>query len=417
MTANGIKIGGLIAGLFFNWIACGGIYHPANPPAATELFPNPYFRVFNFDNVYTDQNGLDDWSAKTNLAFDATIKKFGTHSLFATAGNFGQLISVVGGTPGNSQADGLWFYISPTGVSNANTNYVLFQKYQNTPPTANITFGYRSTNGSSIINAYIIAVKNGLTVCNNTLGALSSGWHYLAYVYNGTTDKLFAIVDNVITDCGVLGGTWGATAFTSLLIETANAAADHGITHTIYADELLFYWNKYLDPNLLVQHYNHNAAWDTSLSRADIAIRPNTDGRVMAGSSTPTAIDHWFDVVNPTVGWFASLAAGWSADAWRTVDFSSVVTAGTKKVKVAAYFTQSAGYLWFNRKYGDSNISNTPNAATEYAKIIGMAASGTNYQADVWELELDANYKTEIACGTASAVLYLSYPKEELRNL
>jgi hypothetical protein len=165
-----------------------------------------------------------------------------------------------------------------------------------------------------------------------------------------------------------------------------------------------------VDANLNVDGTGHvTGALDTDASLT-------VDGQATVGAAT-TILDHWFDVVNPAVGWFASLSTGWSADTWRTIDFSAVVTAGTKKVKVAAYFTQSAGYLWFNRKYADSNISNTPNAATEYAKIIGMAASGTNYQADVWELELDANYKTDIACGTASAVLYLSYPKSELRNL
>jgi hypothetical protein len=59
----------------------------------------------------------------------------------------------------------------------------------------------------------------------------------------------------------------------------------------LYADELLLYPDKYLDPNLLAQHYNHNVAWDTTYSRADLLLRPNTDGRVMITGQIGKTID------------------------------------------------------------------------------------------------------------------------------
>jgi hypothetical protein len=282
VTSNSIAIGGFIAGLFLNMIGCGGIYHPANPPTATELLPNPYFRVFGFNNVYTDQNGLDDWAGKTNCAFDSTYKKFGTHSLTATNTN---ILTLTGQTTGNtnqSQSFAGWVYFTHTG-GGATAAYD-YEFLDLTGTSVNYIFIYLSKRANSdAIRLRLKVAKAGSVVLNYEHDVIlsQSSWYYVGACYNYVTDKIYLILNNIITDCGVLGGTWtAATQFYLRLRFYQNYATVIG-TITSYGDELLYYYDKYLDPNLLVQHYNHGVAWDTSLSRADLLMRPNTDGRVM----------------------------------------------------------------------------------------------------------------------------------------
>jgi hypothetical protein len=277
VTSNSIAIGGFIAGLFLNMIGCGGIYHPANPPTATELLPNPYFRVFGFNNVYTDQNGLDDWSGKTEIAFSSTEKKFGTHSLYANSTKWANLLSPSGGTVGASQAFGAFFKMTSTGVSSFTSSYSLLKSG---PPVDSIAIGLRATNGSAVIQIYYEVNKTtGGVVSTQVLCNAPSGWFGLYGVYNSVNDHLYIIVNNTIYDSGALGGTWGAGSFDSFGIRIMRDYVASNVTYNIWADELLFYWNKYLDPNLLAQHYNHNVAWDTTYSRADLLYKPNIDGR------------------------------------------------------------------------------------------------------------------------------------------
>jgi len=317
LNANGIAIGLFIAGLFSNTIGCGGIYHPANPPTATELLPNPYFRVFGFNNVYTDQNGLDDWATKTAIAFSSTEKKFGTYSLFATAGNQGGLYSAAGGLTASSQSFGVW--VKQTATGNANTTAYrdmivnIFVGFNDT-----IRIYNKTTNGSPTLKLYVQVVKNSATVVDAFLCDVPTGWFYLGFVYNSTTDIITCIVNNVLFTSGALGGSWSGSAWSNTTIFTENAFSANNVTGSRYLDEALFFWNKYLDPNILVQHYNHGVAWNTAYSRADLLMQPNTDGRNYSpvGFLCPRAIYSHTEAANTNGG---TTTTG----AWRDVTYNT----------------------------------------------------------------------------------------------
>lgn len=284
VTANGLKLGGLltvgVASLFLNMVGCGGCYHPNNPPTNTEFLPHPGYRVFNFENNYEDQHGVDDWVGKTNPAFDATTYKFGDYSLTATSGNRCALTTPTGGTLGSSQSVGAWFYFSSSGTATANRS---IQCLELAGPGSNdlIYLNILCDSGESDFKITFTFKKGGsFLYIQEAVGGFvdMDQFVYLGFDYDSANDKLYIIYNNTIYDQGVIGGTWGAGG----LYLTAYADQEYvgsGVTTTSYIDEVLHAWDKYLDPNLLAQHYTHNVPWNTSYSRKDIVFLPDTDGR------------------------------------------------------------------------------------------------------------------------------------------
>ena len=135
--------------------------------------------------------------------------------------------------------------------------------------------------------------------------------------------------------------------------------------------------------------------------------QPNTDE---PGGGT------WHKVSDPTTGWFASMAAGWTADRFTSatggmeVDFSSVVPAGTRAVRVYLQNDTAAGTV-FARKEGDANVTNTPSASNEHSHRVLTGAATTGAQVVLW---LSATYKAELAVTSTSQDVYVAYPLEYL---
>ena len=129
----------------------------------------------------------------------------------------------------------------------------------------------------------------------------------------------------------------------------------------------------------------------------------------------------WHKVSDPAVDWLGSKTAGWTADSFTSgweVDFSAVVPAGTKAVRLFTLLYDAGGGLgriWW-RKSGDTNISNTPGAGQEWSHqlfyLIGDA--GPNYLSEQVVLWLSADYKVQIAVEATDFDVYLAYPIEYL---
>jgi len=126
----------------------------------------------------------------------------------------------------------------------------------------------------------------------------------------------------------------------------------------------------------------------------------------------------WHPITNPTVGIFASKTVGWTADrftqasgGWE-LDFSALVPAGTKAIKVHLQAASTSSHIVMARKKGDPNISNTPVAATEWSTLIAtIPASGLYWGAQV-TLWLSNDYKVEIAVSHANVdIILISYPR------
>jgi hypothetical protein len=123
-------------------------------------------------------------------------------------------------------------------------------------------------------------------------------------------------------------------------------------------------------------------------------------------------------VPNPTVSWAFLKTTGWTVDNFTTgslvCDFSAIVSPGTKAILVYIYCNFVAGGNVAARKYGDSNISNTPFASGENSHfIITNGASGTATGAQV-KLYLSDDYKCQITV-SANIYVYISSPIEEFR--
>lgn len=123
----------------------------------------------------------------------------------------------------------------------------------------------------------------------------------------------------------------------------------------------------------------------------------------------------WKKFSDPSTGWLASKTSGWTADSFSgglEVDFSSVVPAGTKAVRVPI-LTDSVNTAFYWRKSGDSNISNTPNASNEYSHRSDYG-SGTYFEGKQHVIWLSSTYKAQFAVANASLDLYVAYPVEYL---
>lgn len=121
----------------------------------------------------------------------------------------------------------------------------------------------------------------------------------------------------------------------------------------------------------------------------------------------------WKKIADPATGWLASKTSGWTADSFSgglEVDFSSVVPAGTKAVRISIDVEAASGTVWW-RASGDTNISNTPSASGEYAQGINGTSAGHGMQAVVW---LSNDRKVQFAVESTSMDINISYPVEYL---
>jgi hypothetical protein len=270
VSTNGIVLMLAIAGLMCNMVGCGGIYSPGNPPTDTETLPSPFFRVFNFENNYQDQFGVDDWAADLYIICSTTQKKFGTRSLYNDGSNTTiQKHTTTVFTCGESQAVACWCYIDFQAAYTKEIISMIFSANDS------IKLFY---NGSTSL--FTLQFKQNTTILSISSDSVTgAAWNYIGFTYNKTTNIAYLVINNkiyVLTLAGTFGASVGTyTFFYTKWYETGNKEL------TCYLDELLFYQNKYLNPNLLAQHYTHNVPWVTTRSKADIYLRPDTDGRLL----------------------------------------------------------------------------------------------------------------------------------------
>ena len=265
---NRIKFGGTVGGLFYPFLQCLGVINPQADEVSAEFFPSAEFRVFNFENNYEDQHGVDDWSTKVDVALTTAQKKFGLRSLFATANNDGSLA-----TPstywsvGEDQAFGIWFY--PTVYS----------------PTLGFSpiFCYRTVTDTLEIIVFddkvrMLIQKGGNTTTNDfTIALPLNTWHFIGLIYDSSLDKIYLVVNDEIVSWTTFPGTWNTGTKGALVVVSGNNY--NGSTY--YLDEALFAPDQLIDPDIFVQHYNHNVAWNTDVSAKDVLLKPAEGGRVI----------------------------------------------------------------------------------------------------------------------------------------
>ena len=122
---------------------------------------------------------------------------------------------------------------------------------------------------------------------------------------------------------------------------------------------------------------------------------------------------YWHKFDDPATGWKASKTSGWTADQFTPggleITFSEVPSGGLAVRSVFRNATAQANTYY--KKSGDSNVSNTPIATTEYSHLISNLLSNW-HQVVMW---LSSDLKVQIAVSDVNADTYFSYPIEYLQ--
>lgn len=409
-----VNSNGIVIGLLGLLIGCGGLYHPGNPPTSTEYLPHINVRAFNFDNSYADQNGIDNWDSKTQVAFSSSIKKFGTYSLGNDSANADSWITATEDwTFGDTISFSFWYRLDSILGSSSG---IIAQLYYNSTHTINIWYD----KGDNVLRAHIYNDPYSTYLISSSLTLLQT-WHHIGLVYK--TDEIYFVVDDEILSTTDMP-SWGAyTAKLKINFKDWNGAQ---AVFTGNVDDLQYNINITQDPNYIAQHYTHNVPWVTGISKLDILLRPGVDGRVYTEHEIKTtnvvrstlgylnALGEyglsWRRVTNPPTGYMYTKTSGWTADTWVTVDVSAYVTAGTKAIKVIINVSTTSGKI-FTRPYNDTNISSTPQASSEWSCIVARIAD--TYQEAT--IDLSSDYKFDIAVENVNSDVNISYPKSELR--
>jgi hypothetical protein len=119
---------------------------------------------------------------------------------------------------------------------------------------------------------------------------------------------------------------------------------------------------------------------------------------------------YWHKIENPGTGNFDSETA-WASGAddfsnGLTVDYSSIIPLGAVFAHVSGRITGTISATYY-RAYNDANISNTPNADTEYSHILNTS----NYGFFDATLELGSDRKMQFTVANAASDLYIHYPR------
>ncbi len=292
-----IRFGGVnSSGLYYPFSQCLGVLNPQADEVSAEFFPSAEFRVFNFENNYEDQDGVDDWTTKTNLLFNTTDKKFGSYSLTANTSGSGELLAPWGAAnAGSSQSQGVLIQIKRSATpGNADAKEaLLFFMIGGISPIDGIWLKAKWINNGANFDLRVYSHKSGSTVLDYTIDANLSfdTWHYVALIYNSDTDKVAVVYNTNIYTIGVLGGSWntpgnGTTGLAPQIVDYV-AQADDYCRHLF--DEMLYAYDQYIAPDIFAQHYNHNIAWNTDVSAKDILLKPASGGNVVIEKSKTTA--------------------------------------------------------------------------------------------------------------------------------
>lgn len=144
---------------------------------------------------------------------------------------------------------------------------------------------------------------------------------------------------------------------------------------------------------------------------ADSASWLRIGGAIQPVSGEPSG-GTWHKYDNPSTGFIVNKASGWTADSFSgglEVDFgiAGVLRAGMKAVRVPIKQATTLSRVFY-RKSGDTNISNTPNASSEFSHRI-LFSTESEKVAVIW---LSADYKAQFAVTNVNTDLAVYYPIE-----
>lgn len=207
-------------------------------------------RVFNFEDNYEDHLGIDDWNSKIDLDLNSSVVKYGSYSLTGMSGNLGIIRTNDNwGTIGESQSCGFWIYIDDELVEGL---YSLLSIYSSIENVIRIRL---EIDDSGIFPIMIIEKGNIETILEGDY-IDTEEWYYVGICYNSGSNTAYFVVNDTINTISP-SGTWTGSNNFLLQLTIAN------YTNIVYnIDELCIVADKFIDPQVFVDHYNHNVPWE-----------------------------------------------------------------------------------------------------------------------------------------------------------
>lgn len=218
-----------------------------------ESYPADNCRVWNFENNYQNQYGVDDWDTKDNCLFDSSIKKIGNYSIKDDNSNDSAHLQIpIEYIIGESQSVGFWLYVS---YLNSGVNTTVSYIYWN--GANHIWLRIREDSGEFYIRLFFYKGMTGSYVDSDTFGL--NEWHYIAMSYDADNEIGYLIVDNNKYSLEP-SGTWDSllNSWHKITIAWYSSGA---YQYRVNMDELCIVANLYIQPGIWVQHYNHNVPW------------------------------------------------------------------------------------------------------------------------------------------------------------
>jgi len=285
-TVNKVVVGSIVAGIFLSMVGCRWLVSPETVITAeeNELFPGPG-ELFAFNNDYLNQHGEDTWAAKQNVAF-TTGSKFGSHAITCTDPTWnGVLTTNADALPKYPHAMSAWIYSGSAfaamnwkmgwqfGWDGAATSYGSHVELQiDNAGRLRLYWhdDYDDTGDNEVITAF---------TGDGYLDAQT--WYHFGMIWDYDNDEVIVVVNGefqtvAIYDFNELGLRDSEQFRSSWLLDKDQ---DHRI------DDLAVTKNYLIDPDIYVQHYNHDVAWSGDYNAKDVIIRPATGGKVMLANA------------------------------------------------------------------------------------------------------------------------------------
>ncbi len=321
-TIRRIKIGGADAnGNFIPYMQAHGLLNleTDNPELSVDPIPDWTYKLYRWNNVQTDQDGIDPWTIVAGSFAYSTTHWEGTHSLALVTSNVSIKIEDVW-TIGSDVTLSMMFRVDAEYGSSFNTllgwhsgadDYILLAYH----------------NGQHQFQYYI--KKDGTSSSGNLGGTLSTAtWYHVGLTYKASANKLYLVRDEVIIEA-TPSGSWGSgTGFFEVFFAPTG-------TESFKIDDLLVSHDKSIDHELLYQHQNRGKPWGTDFTQKDLVLVPQSGGHVIHGPIVANEPSQgMYHPCNRTVtGWDLSARTETLASPY-TWDLSSLIPVGTNMVRV-----------------------------------------------------------------------------------
>lgn len=344
-AVNGIRIGGTDSnGVFISGLACRQVVNPLAAEISQEFVPAGSAVVLNYEGNTEDQDGVSA-DAEANVVYTTTWSKFGTKSLSASSMTRSSVQRLDTGFD-TQEPLGMSKYIYVESVGTTSETVLMETSEVDTSSRFNrVQFILTYSAGDYKLGVkYVDGIASTETYLTSAIMDSSTilGEHYIA---GGISPGvLWLVVDGLSYET-----TWTRTAFTQFSSAIGDKSETNFLGSTYYSDEWAFMTGEDVSPDIFIQHYTHNVAWNTDYSAKDVIIKPAEGGYIQLDGPTdyyaPVSGEESLGTLivltdQSTANPYHLVGDSSVSTAWEAIDVSALVPSNAKGVMVSV-FSQS----------------------------------------------------------------------------